>query len=53
MIKLNTSYDKNERLIIQKCADDSLEILSALDKQCYLLNVYGEFTFEECFVHFQ
>ncbi len=49
MIKLNTSYDKNERLIIQKCADDSLEILSALDKQCYLLNVYGEFTFEECF----
>lgn len=49
MIKLNTMFDEEEKLILQKCADDSLQILSIMEKQCYLLNVYGEFPFEECF----
>jgi len=49
MTVLNTTFGDEECLIMNKCADENLQILPTFEKQCYLLNMYGEFTFEECF----
>ena len=48
MIKLITSFSKEEELALEVFKED-IQVLSVLDKPCYLLNYSGEYTFEECF----
>ena len=48
MIKLITSFSKEEELAMKVFKED-IQVLSVLDKPCYLLNDFGEYTFEECF----
>ncbi len=49
MIQLNTEFNREELEILIDCAGEKLQILSELEKPCFLLNYYGQFTFEECF----
>ena len=49
MIQLNTEFNREELEILIECAGEKLQILSVLEKPCFLLNYYGQFTFEECF----
>ncbi len=48
MIKLITSFSKEEELALEVFKED-IQVLSVLDKPCYLLNYSGEYTYEECF----
>ena len=48
MIKLITSFSKEEELALEVFKED-IQVLSVLDKPCYLLNYFGKYTYEECF----
>lgn len=49
MQKLNTEFTKEEKEVISKWGDPKLIILSEISNKCYLLNEYGDLTYEECF----
>lgn len=49
MIELSNEFTDEEKKIINKWKDSKLLILKKLNKKCYLLNVNGDLTYEECF----
>lgn len=49
MTKISNIFDKKEKEIMKKWCGDDVCILLEIDKKCYLINMNGNLTFEECF----
>lgn len=49
LIKLNQEFTKEEERIINIWNDEKLEVLDKIENICYLLNSFGDLTYEECF----
>lgn len=48
MQKLNTEFTKEEEEMISKWKDPKLIILNEIYNNCYLINEYGNLSYEEC-----
>lgn len=49
MIKLETIFSSDEERELIFWRDDKFKIYSSIDADCFILNEYGELTYEECF----
>jgi hypothetical protein len=49
MNELSTIYSSEELNIIKLCSGNKFELLDTIESDCYILNTYGELTYQECF----
>jgi hypothetical protein len=49
MTNLETIFSIDEEQELKLWSDDKLIICSSIDAECYILNEYGQLTYEECF----
>lgn len=49
MVNLNIKFSDEEKSILQRFGGNYYEILSLIDGESYILNEYGDYSYNDCF----
>lgn len=51
MYRLSVDFSEEEKSIIKECLGEDGIVLDKFEYECYILNIYGEYYYNDCFTN--